>query len=233
VTKRPLWLALLLVTVLPVGAERILRAVYFRAPAGAPEEVHVFGLEGNPALELPRMNLSDPLEIPAEDLRVAFTAGPVAEGERPPKGSPIAVIPAAWSQAVLVFFPDPENEVLPVKVMPVNASPRNFGPGDRYWLNLSKAVIAPRVGELRVPRILPGKTHIMKAPRGGARDLPVIVKCILPEDGQVRDLCRTTWRHDPRRRKLVFILPNPPRRVPRIWSLPFSDPPPDQPGKDS
>jgi hypothetical protein len=186
--------------------------------------VHVFGLKANPKLELPRMNLSGPLELPAGELRLAFTTKPVGKGEVPPKGAPMAVIPASWSQAVLIFFTDPANKILPVNVKVVDASARVFGPGDRYWLNLSAAVVAPRVGDPDVPRIDPGKSHIMKGPRGGARDLPVIVKCLLPEDGQVRDLCRTTWRHDPARRKLVFILPNPPRRVPRVWSVPFSDP---------
>ena len=224
-THRLVSLALLSIPVLPLqAAERIVRAVYFRAPADAPEAVHVFGLEANPRLELPRMNLSDPLAVPAKDLRLAFTANPVADGERPPEGAPTVAIPEAWDQTVLVFLPDPANKVLPVKVLPVNASARVFGPGDRYWLNLSHAVIAPKVGELEVPRINPGKTYVMKGPQGGARDVPVIVKCILPDDGRPRDLCRTTWRHDPGRRKLVFVLPNPPRRVPRIWSVPFADP---------
>jgi len=228
-TNRALLPALLLLAILPARAERIVRAVYFRAPAGAPEEVCVFGLAGNPRLELPRMNLSAPLKLPEKDLRVWFTATAVPEGEAPPKGVPHADLPATWKQAVLLFFPDPENKVLPVKVIAVNASAEAFGPGDRYWLNLSTAVVAPKIGDIPVPRIGPGKTYLMESPRRARGDVPVIVKCMLPDDEQFRDLCRTTWRHDPTSRKLVFILPNPGRRVPRIWSVPFGDPPADRP----
>ena len=115
-----------------------------------------------------------------------------------------------------------------MQVRVVNASPNNFGLGDRYWINLSHAVVHPKIGKLEPPRINPGTVLIMKSPGGPKRHVPVIVRCILPADGEPRDLCRTTWRHSPTRRKIVFILPNPGRKVPRIWTVSFSDPPPKE-----
>ena len=221
-------LTLSIFAALPAKAERYVRAVYFRSPDGAPSEVYVSGIKGNPRLELPRMNFSAPMGITNEGVRIWFTPNAIPDGDEIPAGAPFADLPESWEQAVLLFFPDPTNKVLPVKVLAVDASPGVFGLGDRYWLNLSRTLVVPQIGDIEVPQIKPGTSYLMRSPKRAAGDMPVIVRCMLPDDPRWRDLCRTTWRHEPNTRKLVFILPNPGRRVPRIWSVPFSDTPPTE-----
>jgi hypothetical protein len=50
---------------------------------------------------------------------------------------------------------------------------------------------------------------------------PVEVYFLIKGDDYIHPLCETQWRHDPRSRALVFVMPDKSRRAPRIFS--FSD----------
>ena len=88
------------------------------------------------------------------------------------------------------------------------------------WFNLTDKAVAGKIGGHRIT-LKPGSREVVKEPRSGKGDYPVEVYFLIKGDDYIHPLCETQWRHDPRSRALVFVMPDKSRRAPRIFS--FSD----------
>jgi len=222
-----LFLTAALFLIVPTMAqERSVRAVFFKRPPEMPETAVLYHPATSIEVKLPPMNLSDPVTIPAGDQVFAILPQAPQAGEPIPPGAPQIKVPAAWQRVILLFFPDPGNKVFPVRVLPVDASLDKFKPGDLLFYNLSTAEVGGTLGEAKF-RIASGKSAIVKPSRTDSGDYPVVIDCLLPGDSRPRPLCRTTWRHDPETRQLLFIVNADDRPVPRIWSIPETITPPE------
>ena len=198
--------------------ERMVRTLFFKRPADMPTTAVLWNQANTIQVNLPPMNLSDPVGFPAGDLVFAvLPEAPQADAPIPP-GAPQIKVPAAWRQVLLLFFSDPANPVFPVRVLPVDGSLDKFKPGELLCFNLSTAEVGGSLGEAKF-RIASGKSGILKPSRTESGDYPVSIDCLLAGDPRPRPLCRTTWRHDPGIRQLLFIVHADDRPVPRIWSI--------------
>jgi hypothetical protein len=214
-----LFLTAALFLIVPAMAqERSLRAVFFKRPPDMPETAVLFNPATSVEVELPPMNLSEPVAIPAGDQVFAILPQAPQAGDPIPPGAPQIKVPAAWQRVILLFFPDPSNKVFPVRVLPVDGSLDQFKPGDLLCFNLSTAEIAGTLGEAKF-RIASGKSAIVKPSRTESGDYPVAIDCLLPGETRPSPLCRTTWRHDTEIRQLLFIVNANDRPAPRIWAI--------------
>lgn len=197
---------------------RSARTVYLKRPAEAPATAVLVHEGGNIQISLPAMNLSEPVKLPQGDLVLAvLPQAPAADSPIPP-AAPQVKIPAAWSQVLLLFFPDPTNKAFPVRVLPFDASIGSFKPGEMLCLNQSTAVVNGSLGEAKF-QIDPGQSAIIKSSLKEAGDYPVEVDCLLKGETRPRPICRATWRHDLNTRQILFIVNTDDRAVPRIWSV--------------
>ena len=201
------------------GADRIAKAVFIEAPQDAPEKVY-FAAPNQPGIEvaLPTRNFSPDIELPAGNLTYAVLPRPLAEGEAIPKGAPLVKIPEAWSRCYLLFLFHSENKFLPIKVIPIDGSAKNFPLGDSRIVNLSKAMVMGKFGE-NVVRIRPGKIEDLKAPIKKFGPYLVAIDFLMKGDEKSTALSRTTWQHDPLSRKVVLITEPEGVKFPRLRTL--------------
>ena len=197
---------------------RTARAVFFKRPASIAESAVLAHAGGSIAITLPAMNLSEPVTIPDGDIVLAALPRAPTKDHPIPPGAPLVKIPAAWSQVLLLFFPDPRNKDFPVRVLPVDGSFTVFKPGDLLWLNLSAATVGGTLDKTPF-RIPSGTITVVKPTRSETGDFPVAVNCLLKGETTPRPICRTTWRHDPQIRQLIFVINAEDRPVPRLWSV--------------
>lgn len=197
---------------------RTARAVFFKRPAWIAESAVLAHAGGCIPISLPAMNLSEPVILPDGDIVLAaLPLAPTKDHPIPP-GAPLVKIPAAWSQVLLLFLPDPKNKDFPVRVLPVDGSLTAFKPGDLLWLNISAAAVSGTLGN--TPFQIPsGTITVVKPSRAETGDYPVAVNCLLKGETKLRPICRTTWRHDPQIRQLIFAINAEDRPVPRLWSV--------------
>ena len=200
------------------ASSRTVSAIYFRAPQGAPEKVHVYLPEKPLVLDLPKMNLSDPVSLPGEDLVLRISARPLAKDQPVPEGTPSVSVPAAWSEVILLFAPNPKDTVNPFTVTALNASLDKFKPGEMLLFNRSNATVGGKLGN-RSLKVGPGLSEKIEPPVSEDGDYPVVLGYALAGEKEAKPLANTTWRHQSDRRRILFVIPDQERGVPAIWSV--------------
>lgn len=224
-------LSLVLPLVVGIGTSegaRTIRAIYFQRPADAPEKVHLYHEKGSIELELPGMNLSSRQEIPKGDLLMRCTLTPVVEGRSLPDNAPVVRVPEGWSDVIVLCARNPDKTGFPVLFFPLNASVSKFAPGELLCFNRTQSTLGGRVG-IRKLRAAPGKSVLLGAPARGLGDYRVEIDYLPPGGKRALPLMRSTWRHEPAVRHILFVVDDPVRKVPRIWSIPDRIPPPPDP----
>ena len=86
------------------------------------------------------------------------------------------------------------------------------------WMNLSEATVGGTLGGRKF-HLAPRQDLMLKPPLDDNGDYAVAVDFKSAGQAVSRPLCRTTWRHDPEIRQLVFITSAGDRPAPRIWSV--------------
>jgi hypothetical protein len=124
---------------------------------------------------------------------------------------------------ILLFLPDPSNKLFPARVLPVNASTDKLPAGHTLFYNFTEATVYGKFGNI-VVTVKPGKSTNMKPPIDESGSYPVEIDCRIPGEEKTTALARSSWRHSPDSRQIVFIVPPPQGKLPRLWSL--NDTPP-------
>lgn len=200
------------------SAARTARAIFIQPPAEAPAAAVLATAGQFIDVELPQRNLSAEVTLPDGDLSLLVLREKPLPDTAPDPAAPKVRIPAAWKRCLLIFFPDPSNKVFPVRVIPVNANPDNFPLGHTVIYNVSSASILGKFAD-KVIRIRPGDSARMEPPVKGPEDYLVAIDSIHKGDARPTAVCRSTWRHDPQARQLLFVTPPASGRVPRIWGI--------------
>lgn len=223
-----------LALILPVSAQedakqtRTIRILFLNAPQDAPFRVHLHDGRASQEVELPRMNLSEPYEVPAGLLNLRLLAAPVEQPELVPPDAPAVVIPEAIGDAYLLCVSDPSNPVVPVQMKVVDAGKDKFRDGQMMWFNLTPFAVAGTLGKEKV-RLRPQGRALVDAPVTKPDSYPVSISYMIQGDERVYPICETRWMHDPRSRQLVFVFTEADRRLPRIRGFADFRPPPPPP----
>lgn len=208
------------------SAERTVSAVFFDAPPNAPKKMFAHIGKESFEIALPSMNLSDRIEIPSGEVVMQMTHSPVPEGTVIPPTAPSVRIPEDWADVVLLVAANPQSQGdFPIKILPVNASPGVFKPGQLLFFNLTKAQLAGKLGSSTL-RVKAGSSVVVDPPAKADEDYPVEIDYLPPNSTEPLPLSRTVWRNEVQMRHLMFILDDKDRMVPRIWSVPLRPTPP-------
>lgn len=213
----------MLLSLVPAFAGRMVRTIFVQPPEGAPEKVYLFTGKDYLEAELPSKSLSQEIEIPDGDVNLVVLATRPAGNAALPTDAPRVKIPQAWSRCILLFFPDPTNKSIRGRVMPLNASMTDFPAGSTRIYNLSTAAVFAKFGE-EAMKLPAGQVASIKAPRGGFGDYPVAIDCLAVGETKPRALCRTSWQHDPASRQILFVTPVEGYSIPKVWGVLDQDP---------
>lgn len=210
--------SLFLVAVLPASAARKVRAVFIQPGQAVPEKALLHDGKNGIEIELPQRNFSPEVNAPEGDLEFACLKGAPAAGQPLPAGAPRVKIPKEWKRCLLLFFPDPKNPVFPARIIAVNASDADFKPGESLLFNVSPATVRGKFGD-KVVKASPGEKVVIPPPIDRKGDFLVAIDSAMPGDKEATPICRTTWRHEPDARQILFVTPEPGRTIPRVWGI--------------
>ncbi len=196
------------------------RILFFNAPPGAPEKLHLFDGASTQEVELPRLNFSPVYELPTGDLTLRLLPAPPADPTKPPAGAPKATVPADMVDFYLLVSGDSTNTVAPVRIQVIDAGSEKLKTGQMLWYNITKHLVGGTVGSRKLV-INPGTRVVLDPPANGVEDYPVNLVYRKPGEEQIYPLCETHWHFNPRSRSVVFIYPDGTNRGPRVKA--FSD----------
>lgn len=209
---------LFLVAVLPASAARKLRAVFIQPGQAVPEKALLYdGMKGI-EVELPQRNFSPEVNAPDGDLELVCLQSAPDAGQKLPAGAPRVRIPKEWDRCLLLFFPDPKNTVFPARIIAVNASDAEFKAGESLLFNVSPATVRGTFGD-KVVKASPGEKVVIPPPIDRKGDYLVAIDSAMPGDKEPTPICRTTWRHEPEARQILFVTPEPGTAIPRVWGI--------------
>jgi hypothetical protein len=216
----PLLLLLLTAVLSGKAPERTCRILFLAGPPDAPRTLQLFDGKESREVELPRMNFSTVYELPAGALTLYLLPAAPADPAKIPAKAPAIAVPEGVTDFYLLVTSDPANPVAPVRMQVINAGEDKLKRGQMLWFNLTSKVVGGTLGS-RSLLIAAGARAVLDAPVNGNDDYPVSLSFRIPGNEQLYPLCETRWRHDPRGREVVFILPQEGRRSPRV--IGFSD----------
>jgi hypothetical protein len=163
------------------------------------------------------MNFSEVIMLPEGALTLGMTPKPLSAPENFPSGAPTVKIPATITDVYLVLVSDAENKVLPIRMLPLDASAGQLKPGQTLWINLTKHSFAGRLGNETLtlpaggkvvgmpPRSTSGyyKAQFLYQPDGQKEFMPVMQK---------------SWWFDANSKNLGFIIQSG-GRLPKIFTF--------------
>lgn len=201
----------------PKEKERTCRIIFLQRPVDAPKEAHLFDGLASHRVALPGMNFSEVVKLPPGNISLGLTPDPVAAPGDFPKDAPTARIPEGLTDFYLIVVSDPENKILPVRMLPVDAGDQQLKPGQTLWINLTEDAIAGKLGNetLRVP---PGKRVVGKAPLPASGYYMAAFAYQSGGEGEYLPIMKKSWWFDANSKSLGFIIASG-GRLPRIFTL--------------
>lgn len=202
---------------------RSCRIIFPLAAQDAPKTVFMLdGVECR-AIDLPRLSLSEPIQLPAGDLTLAFSDKQLETGDPAPNDAPSVRIGRETGDVYLVVSTSKDKDGNPsLDIRAVAAGADRFTNGQMIWANLSDTTVTGKVG-IQSLHIEPGKEVIVDQPAPGRSNYLVALNFTDPKTNRQRPLMENQWRHDPQSRVLALVIRNGDRKTPRI--LTFSDHP--------
>lgn len=139
--------------------DRNCRIIFLERPKGGVEKVQLFDGEISREIRFSTMNLSGVIKVPGGDMVLGMTPDPVLDPESFPKGAPIVKIPAKVTDCYLIVVSDPQNKILPVRILLVDSSDGQLKAGQTLWINFTNQNIAGKLGKETVK--IPAKSKVV------------------------------------------------------------------------
>ena len=199
------------------GKDRTYRIIFPDRPGNAPKSAFLFDGTTSRKVLLPSMNFSEVLKLPAGELELGLTANPVSSSYELPERTPSVTIPESVNDFHLIVLSDPENPVLPVRILPVEADGFQLVAGRMLWINLSKHTVKGTLGDQ--PIFLPvGSSVLGEAPLPASGYYKASFT-YQPEPGsEFVPMMEKSWWHDSKSSGLAFIVDSG-GRLPRIFTF--------------
>jgi hypothetical protein len=197
--------------------ERTCRIIFLDPPRDAIREVQLFDGVASRKIRLHSKNLSEVIKLPGGDLVLGMTPDPVLNSEDFPKGAPTVKIPAKVTDFYLIVVSDPENKILPLRMLPVDVADKKPKLGQTLWINLTPHAIKGELGKesLTVP---PESRVIGEAPLPASGYYKAEFQYQANGEGEFLQVMRKSWWFDAKSKNLGFIISSG-RILPRIFTL--------------
>lgn len=197
--------------------------IYLQRPADAPAAAYLFdGVVSHP-VDLPGMNFSEVVKLPAGDLTLGMTAQSVASPDSFPNGAPTVKIPGSITDLYLIVVHDPDNRVFPVRLLPLNVSTDKLKPGQAIWLNMTPHQIEAKLGKESLA-LKPGARAVGNAPLAGNGYYKAQFAYKPQGETSLLPIMEKSWWHDDNSKYLGFIIDSG-GRLPKVFMFrDFRDP---------
>lgn len=196
---------------------RTCRIVFVDPPRNAPRKVQLFDGTSTRKVYLPDKNLSEVINLPAGDLVLSMMPDHVLDPENLPQGAPTVTISAKVTDFYLIVVSDPENEVLPLRMLPVDVDHKKPKLGQTLWINLTAHAIKANFGSepLTIP---PDSRVIGEGPLPSSGYYKAEFEYQANGEGEFLPVMKKSWWFDTSSKNIGFIV-NSGRRLPRIFSF--------------
>lgn len=209
---------LLSIALFPVNSlARSARAMFMGATGDMPNEATL--LIGNEVvtIKLPRRYFSPEVDLPSGAVNAFVLEKPPLPDEEINPKTPVIQFPEGSGRSLLLFIPDPTNDVFPARVIVLDVSATKFPKGHTLIFNFSDANVAGMFGNEKV-QVGAGQRAVLKPPLDDVGSYSVRIACKLPSSDEWVKICSSKWRHNPNARQLMFISPSG-RKYPRVWTV--------------
>ncbi len=214
--------ATLLLSCLPAfsagdGGKRACRIIFPDRPRDAPTEVYLFDGTASRKVELPNMNFSEVIRLPSGKLVLGMADAPVAKPDQIPPGAPTAEIANNVGDFYLIVVSDPDNKVLPLRILPVDAGDERPEPGQTLWINLSERAISGTLGNESID-VPAGARVLAKAPLPVSGYYKAEFLFRAKDETSFQPVMNKSWWFDAKSKNLGFIIDTG-SRLPKIFSF--------------
>jgi len=212
-------LALACLPCLSEGSEkaRTCRIIFLDPPRDAPKEVHLFDGVASRKIQLPSKNLSEVIKLPVGDLVLGMTSDPVLDPEKLPEEAPTVEVPAKITDFYLIVISDPENKILPLRMLPVDVDDKHPKLGQTLWINLTAHAIRGELGNKSLT-VAPDETVVGEAPLSESGYYKAEFLYQPNGEGAFLPMMNKSWWFDAKSKNIGFIV-NSRRRLPRIFTF--------------
>lgn len=203
--------------------KRLVKVMFYGAPAGAADKAYVYQRGGDPQeVTLDKYNFSDSIELKKETAQIAFLPHMLSEDEPVPTGAPVVKVPPSWNRILILVSEDKGNKVMPIKMLPINASQGAFGSGEVAFMNFSEMTVFGKVGDKKLVS-KPRSKEVVKSPASSMETYMVVLDTYKDSIEKRRRLVQQKCQFNPAARVLTLVLPMPPPRMVKLYSAPIND----------
>lgn len=199
-------------------ARRTCRLLMLGERGSVPAPLYLHDGKSAREVEVPRMNLSTPYEMPAGALTLRMLAAVPAEGQPVNPATPSATVAENIGSFYLLVTADPANKAVPVRMQVIDASADRFKAGQMLWYNLTGTDVGGDVGKQKVAVKARSKV-ITDPPASSAEDYNVKLS-YRGANNAAQPICETRWQHDPKARTVLFVVNESGTPIPRIFAFP-------------
>ena len=197
--------------------DRNCRIIFLQRPKGAPESTHLFDGEVSREIRFSTMNLSAVIKVPGGDLVLGMTPDAVLGLENFPKGAPTVKIPAKVTDCYLVVVSDPQNKILPVRILLVDSSDGQLKAGQTLWINFTNQNIVGKLGKETLK--IPAKSKVVgDAPLRKSGYYLASFLYQPNKESKFQPVMKKSWWHDATSKHLGFITSTG-GKLPKIFTL--------------
>jgi hypothetical protein len=217
-----LFIAVSVFASLPVFSEgleekRICRIIFVDRPHDAPKEAHLFDGTASRKVELPSMNFTESVSLPAGELTLMLTPDSVEKAGNFPPEAPTAKVAAQVKDFFLIVVSDPDNRILPVRMLPVEQGVESPEPGQTLWINLTEHKISASFGSESL-EVSAGDKVLGKAPLAANGYFKAEFLYQPQSEGEFLPLMKKSWWFDATSANLGFIIDSG-GRLPRVFTF--------------
>jgi len=196
---------------------RTCRIIFPDRPHTAPRVAYLFDGERSHEVDLPSNNFTAPIKLPTGELILVLSPDPVpANGKLPPE-APVAQIATGISDFYLILVSDPENEIMPARILPVDQGSERPGAGQTLWMNLTEHRILGTLGDqsLELPA---GECVVADAPLPASGYFKAEFSYQPKSEGETFPVMRKSWWFDDASTNLGFVIESG-GRLPKIFTF--------------
>ena len=195
--------------------KRTCRIVFPERPNDAPKVAYLFDGKESHSVQLPSMNFSPVIELPAGELTMLMTPDEITDLENLPPSAPSLKVAEGVKHFYILVTSDPSNSTLPLKMKIVNVSDGKLKLGETLWFNLTEHRIVANLGNVKMS-VNPKSVAVSKDPVSKSGYYRAEIGYQVDAKGGFKKITEQHWWHDVKSRHVGFIVDSG-GRLPKIY----------------
>ena len=191
----------------PLAAEdsRTCRVLFPDRPGNAPSRAYLFDGEKSYRINMPSMNFSEVIAMPAGELNFALVPTDLSDAEVTSLKAPRLLIPKEVKDFYILMSPDSEFPDMPVKMEYIDLSASEVAKGQTLWLNRTSHRIHADLGD-SVLTLEPMSRSVSKAPIDRNGQFAANFSYQVNAEGDLKRISEQGWPHDTNNRHFGIVM---------------------------